>query len=1193
MARTSKKQLVVPCWPGHYCPEGSASPTAQPCPAGTVNHSTGGTSLAACLPCPAGWLCAERSFQAVGFQACPPGHYCVEGSSKGKPCPAGTYTPYPGASDRMTSADKCTPCVAGYYCKEGNSLLDMLSQPCPPGRVCPAGTTSDKGPKCPPGFYSPVEGLTHEAECLPCPAGSYCDYGGEDSAPDRVTGQCPDGTMSLNTGHFGDKHAIRPIEPVGGQEAQCVTCDPGYKCSGGIRSPCGRGYYSDGSGECKTCLAGHYCWKEATTSQQMDKQKCPAGAYCEAGTSSIPLPASHPCPSGSYCPEVRFSSLPCRKDCCVPVCNGVIFGRLCHLPWIDESKMKATRFWNEACLYNSLENVSGVDPAGDSTGCVLVSAGQYASQPGLSEAEGECQEGYYCPEGSTSATMNRCPNGTYGYLCYGGASSPRPTDGVTGELCTPGGYCKRGATTKSYCPRGTYNPSPGASSKDQCIHCPPGAFCTGSDSTEPDGPCSPGAYCTGGADIPRWVTKNTGEQRCEPCHYGMYCPEEGTPVEKPCPVGTYRDTGYGSSLTSCHQCPPYKACTKEGETRKELVDCEAGFYCIYGSWSTEPSESDLLYDPIKGGPCPPGLYCERSQPPMPCPRGTLGTAGKQTSPDECPKCPEGRFCEHLGTLTAKPCTAGFFCLPGTIVAERINTICPEGSVCPAGSSGSQACAIGTFAPLKGMEQCIKCPAGYLCANAAADFDTQPCPVGHFCITGTSEKRPCPAGTAGLASNLSNSSLCLACPSGHYCPTEAIASGDQVQECSKGKYCNPGTKGEDEQVICPVGYYCPKTSSTPIPCKGGKLCTMAGLESPDEDCSEGLYCQPGTEEYTPAEGEQCPGGAYCPIGSASPLLCPIGKVSPTSGERSEDSCVDCPAGSYCGFPGLTTYQGLCSSGYFCPEGSIVAEPQEHRCPVGHKCPAGSSVATPCNPDMNEYQPRRAQAFCESCPAGSACDSGSATLCPTGQYCPLGMKPQKCAAGTFNPLSGAQSAAFCLACLPGHACTKEGLSKPDAKCSAGHFCVAGASTQTPEDEWIDGGGACTPGYFCPEGSTVPTPCPNGKYCPDAKATLPKGECMAGHYCAHHATNQRATTAFSSRECPSDVKQGVCPLGSFCPPGAVFPYKCPPGTVRSTTGGTSITDCQPCPEGNYCTHIGASTVNLDRCLDGRHCKEGSRVC
>ena len=122
------------------------------------------------------------------------------------------------------------------------------------GRVCPAGTASDKGPKCLPGFYSSVTGLTDVSECLPCkaneflkvvssdcstfsvdsppavrrvcslfsagPAGHYCDYGDDNSAPSKVTGKCPEGLMSLNTGLFGAGHALRTIE-----------AKPGTQCS--------------------------------------------------------------------------------------------------------------------------------------------------------------------------------------------------------------------------------------------------------------------------------------------------------------------------------------------------------------------------------------------------------------------------------------------------------------------------------------------------------------------------------------------------------------------------------------------------------------------------------------------------------------------------------------------------------------------------------------------------------------------------------------------------------------------------------------------------------------------------------------------------------------------------------------------------------------------------------------------------
>lgn len=163
---------------------------------------------------------------------------------------------------------------------------------------------------------------------------------------------------------------------------------------------------------------------------------------------------------------------------------------------------------------------------------------------------------------------------------------------------------------------------------------------------------------------------------------------------------------------------------------------------------------------------------------------------------------------------------------------------------------------------------------------------------------------------------------------------------------------------------------------------------------------------------------------------------------------------------------------------------------------------------------------------------------------GHYCPPGMEAQKCSAGTFNPLTGTQSVASCLTCLPGWACSTEGLTAPDEQCAEGHFCISGAQTATPEDEWSDGGGACTSGYFCPLGSISARPCPSGSYCSGEKKGAPEGSCSAGHYCSHHATEQQPTSKFHQEQCPSENKQGVCPPGAVCPAGAAFPFKCPPG-------------------------------------------------
>ena len=67
---------------------------------------------------------------------------------------------------------------------------------------------------------------------------------------------------------------------------------------------------------------------------------------------------------------------------------------------------------------------------------------------------GECQPGYYCPEGSNEPTS--CEEGKYcatpaladvtgdcdpGFYCARGASRADPTDGVTGDVCPVGRYC--------------------------------------------------------------------------------------------------------------------------------------------------------------------------------------------------------------------------------------------------------------------------------------------------------------------------------------------------------------------------------------------------------------------------------------------------------------------------------------------------------------------------------------------------------------------------------------------------------------------------------------------------------------------------------------------------------------------------------------------------------------------------------
>lgn len=70
-----------------------------------------------------------------------------------------------------------------------------------------------------------------------------------------------------------------------------------------------------------------------------------------------------------------------------------------------------------------------------------------------------------------------------------------------------------------------------------------------------------------------------------------------------------------------------------------------------------------------------------------------------------------------------------------MAAERVANLCPVGKFCPAGSTDGTNCAKGSFAPTKGMLECVKCPAGYLCEDPSLNLSQQPCPEGYFCPAG--------------------------------------------------------------------------------------------------------------------------------------------------------------------------------------------------------------------------------------------------------------------------------------------------------------------------------------------------------------------------------------------------------------------------------------------------------------------------
>lgn len=131
--------LSGPCPAGHYCPEGTQTPT--PCASGTFSNQLKATDATFCLPCPPGYLCTGTGNTAP-IKNCDAGTYCSDGLTQnncgatqtGVYCPLGShfelYCPM-GYYQTNAARGYCFECPAGSFCMNG------VSKPCNEGYYCP------------------------------------------------------------------------------------------------------------------------------------------------------------------------------------------------------------------------------------------------------------------------------------------------------------------------------------------------------------------------------------------------------------------------------------------------------------------------------------------------------------------------------------------------------------------------------------------------------------------------------------------------------------------------------------------------------------------------------------------------------------------------------------------------------------------------------------------------------------------------------------------------------------------------------------------------------------------------------------------------------------------------------------------------------------------------------------------------
>ncbi|KAG9392255.1 hypothetical protein J8273_5240 [Carpediemonas membranifera] len=866
-----------------YCPprmfnsEGSCNNCA-------VGHYQPGWNQSTCAPASVGYYSDDFIAQAAcavpgtytnttGMSACDvadPGWYVDDADRTHQvPCDAGYISTSAGQSS-------CTQSSAGFYVPDdGEPHTSGLA--CPTGHFCPSGSTSPT--PCPIGTFNPNTNAGHLASCMPCPAGTYSSNTGLTSA-----GEC--------TPCSPGKYCATP-----GLAAPTGSCSAGYYCTGGADTPTP----TDGStGD--ICPVGNYCPGGSTapvacesgTYQDFEGQTtctaCEAGYYCPEGTSDYTI---YTCPAGYYCPEGTITS---------------------------------TEYPCPAGTYSAATGRTLVSQ------CTSCSAGKYCETTGLTEPAGDCSEGYYCA---------------------GGATTPTPTDGISGNVCPAGFYCPAGSSTPTACPRGTYNPSTGA---EACLSCAAGSYCGSPGLTSVTGLCSAGYYCTGGATTPTPTDGDTGDI-CPTCHY---CPTASS-APTACPAGSYQDA---VGQTNCMQCP-------------------AGHYCPIGSASPTSCAPGAYQD--QGGKgecklCSTGYYClAATVVPDPCPAGTYSSNTGLTSAGECTVCPPGVYCATPGLAAPTgSCSAGYYCAGGadtpTPTDGDSGNLCPAGKYCPEGSGDPEPCTPGTYAAATGMPACDDADAGYY-ANED-DFTRQV-----ECADGTYQPE-------------TGQTSCISASAGYH----ADANDRTAQYvCDGGNYS--AEPGQADCSVTDAGYYTPADTlphSVPVPCHNGTY-QPAGGQSSCESATAGHYVLADGEGHTTQENclagtyqsetghsscnEAQPGFYAAGDGATEEEPCDSGHFSADSGS---DSCEAATPGYYVDEMDKTA-QRVCDNGQYQPESG---QSSCSTATAGHYVPADNQPHTSeLDCSQGHYQPSTGQSTCVAASVGhyvSGTAANAQVECESGKF-----------------------------------------------------------------------------------------------------------------------------------------------------------------------------------------------------------------
>ncbi|KAF4127591.1 hypothetical protein GN958_ATG23220 [Phytophthora infestans] len=1032
-----------------------------------------------------------------------------------------------GATSRRRKQRVCT--FEGYYTVPGATTTQPCpgAMPCPPGFYCTGG---ERRP-CPAGVYGAGEALRTKQCSAPCPEGFYCPEGSatplECGAADvycplgsRLPVPVPEGFYALGG------------EPTLRRRSSISPCSSGSYCVAGRSQKCPAGTYGAAAklsaSKCTNlCPVGHFCPIGSTK-----PAPCPAGTYGDtAGLSDASC--SGVCPVGFACPEGTASATtwPCDHDTFCPAGSAKP-----RAPRPGTHVVKTTRRTEEvACPVGSF-----CSPNEAPGGSRLCPGGTFGNVTGLASAtcSGQCNAGHFCPRGSISATQLSC--GSVDTFCPSGSSIPTlvspgfytvglgiPTSSVAVDVleaeqakdritrvaqrrCEPGHYCVKGE--RFACPAGVYGNETGLTTF-QC-----------------SGPCAAGYYCPEGSIVAQAVACSTSVNFCP---QGSALPS--ATYTGYCAVSDDTDTGAGfyahrkakpgefAYRGTCYPCPAGTYGSEEMETRSTCAGpCAAGFFCPPGSTTPTQREcgSAAVYCPVASAQ----------------PRKVL--EGYYTSlqahaiiPDgsQAPGCEPGKYRDYSTTVSA------FM----DVVTGRSPIVVDYGDF--------------SFR----VARCVACPDGTFKPETGDDANLcHPCP--EYTTVSTSDRRSCSCFRKAGGDSFNTSKYAL-----HFHKTtltcdlvdktilnaieDSITSNNSVYTrsqqfpCERGYFCKDGVRSP-----CPAGYYGDRTLETRPTCSGvcssGFYCPLASWNSTARVCGdESVFCPRGSAVPTPVKT-----GYY----SIRPLPSKAEGYSITT-SHSEDLlrscepgafCVDgkkflCPAGRYGDKLAETSplCAGLCTRGYFCPEGST--SPTQIECGGdGFICRTGSSEPLAIPQGYYAIGVTNTTRFFQR-------------PCERGYFCVNGVKYQ-CPSGTFGATSGLTTAACSGTCAPGYYCPSypepPSVIKTQHECgSSVTYCPEGTGNEPlfvrsgyfsvlTSGMMDDGRNAtqndvriCSKGFYCRQGIRIR--CPEGSYgdVEGLTAASCSGWCPAGYFCPYATTEYRANP---------------CPIGTYSSKGAAECIQCP---------------------------------------------------